>query len=137
VAKTEQSIPQSVSQEAKPEIPASDKPAGKKKEQKAIEQAARPRVADTASEAVKSSQINGPTAWVVQVGSFGSRENAVQLQNKLRKHGFSGFVESFMKDGALSHRVRIGPEIDRTDAEKILQQIKTKLALNGIVVSYP
>ena len=59
------------------------------------------------------------------------------LQNKLRKRGFPGFVESFMKDGELSHRVRIGPEIYRADAEKILLQIKDKMSLTGIVVSYP
>jgi DedD protein len=116
--------------------PVPDKPKPQEAKQTPDKVVAKTTAAKTAP-AVKSSQPNGPKAWVVQVGSFGSRENAVQLQNELRQKGFPGFVESFMKDGELSHRVRIGPEIYRADAEKIMLQIKDKMSLNGIVVSYP
>ena len=77
------------------------------------------------------------SAWVVQVGSFSSRDSAVTLRDKIRKQGFSAFVESFDKNGKASHRVRIGPETSRDRAEKTLARLKKKMQLGGIVVTYP
>jgi len=77
------------------------------------------------------------SAWVVQVGSFSSRQSAIGLRDKLRKHGFTAFVESFMKKGKASHRVRIGPESTRSRSETTLAALKKKMQLEGIVVSYP
>ena len=77
------------------------------------------------------------TAWVVQVGSFSSRESAIGLRDKIRKNGFSAFVESFDKNGKPSHRVRIGPETTRSRSDKTLVRLKKKMKLDGIVVSYP
>jgi len=77
------------------------------------------------------------SAWVVQVGSFDSRDNAIVLRDSLRKRGFISFVESFEKDGRPSHRVRIGPEVEREKAEKILVNLQKKMSLSGIIVSYP
>ena len=77
------------------------------------------------------------SAWVVQVGSFDSRKNALSLRDTLRKNGFVSFVESFESEGKSAHRVRIGPETNRTKAEKILGNLKKKMSLSGIVVSYP
>lgn len=77
------------------------------------------------------------TAWVIQVGSFSSRTNAVELRDKLRKSGFTSFVESFEGAAEASHRVRIGPEVSRSQAEKSLSRLQSRLAMNGIIVSYP
>ena len=77
------------------------------------------------------------TAWVVQVGSFSSRESAIGLRDKLRKKGFSAFVESFERDGKPSHRVRIGPETTRIRSDQTLASLKKKMQLEGIVVTYP
>lgn len=77
------------------------------------------------------------SAWVVQVGSFDSRDNAIILRDSLRKNGFVSFVESFEKSGSASHRVRIGPEVERAEAEKVLNNLRKKMSLTGIIVSYP
>lgn len=77
------------------------------------------------------------SAWVIQVGSFDSRDNALSLRNNLRKQGFTSFVESFDKDGKSSHRVRIGPEVNRSRAEQTLLRLRKKMSLSGIIVSYP
>ena len=77
------------------------------------------------------------TAWVVQVGSFSSRDSAIGLRDKLRKQGFAAFVESFEKAGKSSHRVRIGPETSRDRSEKTLAALNRKMKLKGIVVTYP
>lgn len=76
-------------------------------------------------------------AWVVQIGSFSSRENAIELRNKLRKQGFAAFVESFDANGAAAHRVRIGPEATHSRSKKTLAALKQKMQLDGIIVSYP
>ena len=84
--------------------------------------------------------LPGPSAvsaWVVQVGSFSSRESAIGLRDKLRKRGFAAFVESFVKKGKASHRVRIGPETMRSRSEVTLASLKKKMQLEGIVVTYP
>ncbi len=35
------------------------------------------------------------------------------------------------------YRVRVGPELLRADADKILANIKSKMKLEGIVLRYP
>ena len=81
--------------------------------------------------------VSSPKAWVVQVGSFGKRANALALQKKLRKHQFPAFVE-FVKnrDGSV-YRVRVGPEVKRAKAEASMQAIHTKLKIKGVVLSHP
>lgn len=80
---------------------------------------------------------SSPKAWVVQVGSFGKRANALALQKKLRKHQFPAFVE-FVKnrDGSV-YRVRVGPEVKRAKAVATMQAIHTKLKIKGVVLSHP
>ncbi len=98
-----------------------------------------PVAAKAASAKAKPAQASSSavSAWVIQVGSFGSRENAIKLRDKLRKKGFTAFVESFGSNGKSSHRVRIGPEVNRSRAEKVLSDLSKKMSLKGIIVSYP
>lgn len=79
----------------------------------------------------------GLTAWVVQLGSFSTKVNADKLNLSLRKAGFPAFVEPLTKKGKTSYRVRVGPEILRADADALLKSIKTKMKLDGLVLSYP
>jgi DedD protein len=79
----------------------------------------------------------GLSAWVVQLGSFSSEENAQSLNKKLRKAGYPSFVEPLKKNGQTSYRVRVGPEIKRSDAKSLLKILKDKFDLEGIIVSYP
>ena len=85
---------------------------------------------------VKDKQV-GLTAWVVQLGSFSSKVNADKLNLGLRKSGFPAFVEPLTQKGETSYRVRVGPEILRSDADALLKKIKTKMKLDGIVLNYP
>ncbi|HIF51089.1 MAG TPA: hypothetical protein EYQ42_06150 [Thiotrichaceae bacterium] len=85
---------------------------------------------------VKAKQV-GLTAWVVQLGYFSNKLNADKLNLNLRKAGFPAFVEPQIKKGESSYRVRVGPEILRADADALLKKIKTKMKLDGIVLSYP
>ena len=79
----------------------------------------------------------GLSVWVIQLGSFSSGENAQSLSEKLRKAGYPAFVEPLKKNGRISYRVRVGPEIKRSDAESLLKILKDKMDLDGIIVNYP
>jgi DedD protein len=79
----------------------------------------------------------GLTAWVVQLGSFNDKENADLLNEKLRKAGYPAFVEPLKQGGGTIYRVRVGPEILRSDADSLLDKLKTSMKLDGIVLRYP
>lgn len=95
------------------------------------------KAAATVSGEPPSAMAPGVSAWVVQIGSFGSRDNAEALREKLRSASFSAFVEEASRDGKATHRVRVGPEFERDDAEQLRQAIETKMGLDGILVEYP
>jgi len=80
----------------------------------------------------------GMTAWVVQLGSFASEENAASLNEKLRKAGYASFMEPLQQDdGGSSFRVRVGPELRRSDAQSLRDRIQKSVGVDGIVVAYP
>lgn len=81
---------------------------------------------------------SGPLgSWVVQMGSFSSEQNALRLRDKLRKNGFTTQVEKARIDGKPRFRVRVGPFLERAEAEQSRKQIQDKLTLKGRVLSYP
>ncbi len=79
----------------------------------------------------------GATAWVVQLGSFSSEENAKGLNEKLRKAGYPAFVEPLKRQSGMAYRVRVGPELLRSDAQSLQQKLKKKMQIDGIVIRYP
>lgn len=85
----------------------------------------------------KSADSDEPVTWVVQVGSFGQSDNALALRDRLRKNGFTAFVEKYRDGGKTSYRVRVGPELKRSTAERHLEQLQEKLQLKGIIMGHP
>ncbi len=83
---------------------------------------------------IKPGQV---TAWIVQVGSFSSSPNAKSLRDKLRKMGYASFVEAVKSKQGMIYRVRVGPELTRTLADKLQKQLAKKAKVNGMVQSYP
>ena len=79
----------------------------------------------------------GPRAWVLQVASFSSRKNADQLVRRLRAKKFPAFQEEAAVNGTTVFRVRIGPEVDRKLAEKMLKRVTKEFKLKGQIVRYP
>lgn len=93
-------------------------------------------VADAAG---AEAETAGLTGWVIQVGSF-SRKNADSLNDKLRAEGYPSYVVDepvTAKDGSLLYRVRIGPEVLRSEALKLKAEIKKEMDLDGFVLNYP
>jgi len=80
----------------------------------------------------------GLSAWVVQVGSFSSRDNATKLAQKLRKAKFqTPDPESVEIRGKRLWRVRVGPMVDKVLAERILPKVNKVAGLKGRVTRYP
>jgi len=79
----------------------------------------------------------GQMNWVVQVGSFSSKDNAEKLNQKVKKAGFRSFVNPITQNNKIMHQVCLGPEYNETDAMNLLKGIKNKMKLNGIIKKYP
>jgi DedD protein len=93
-----------------------------------------PPVAKAIPKKSTSGQVN---AWVVQVGSFAARNNARALRDKLRKQGHASFVESINGTSGRVYRVRVGPELTKSAADSLRQQLEKEAGLKGLVQAYP
>jgi DedD protein len=82
----------------------------------------------TASTAVSSS-----TTWVVQVGSFGTREKAQQIVGTLKSRGYSAFTGPVTVGSKTLYRVRVGAATDRPSAEGLLQKLKASYPESSVV----
>lgn len=91
-------------------------------------------VAASAPVAHASAKAGG---WAVQLAAVSSQADANALRDKLRANGFDGFVDSVQSGGKLLWRVRAGPQTQRSDAQRVHDQIKAKLGLDGNVVAVP
>jgi len=90
--------------------------------------------APAASSAAAPSRAGG---WAVQVAAMGTQADANALRDKLRASGFDGYVDTVNANGKQLWRVRAGPQTQRADAVRIRDQIKTKLGVDGNVVTAP
>ncbi|MGI9229904.1 MAG: SPOR domain-containing protein [Gammaproteobacteria bacterium] len=85
--------------------------------------------------AAKTDKVTG--AWVVQIGSFADRKNASKLDEALRDKGYKSYVQE-VEDGAEDvYKVRVGPELLRSDAKRLQEKLQQTMSLKGIVISYP
>ncbi len=76
-------------------------------------------------------------AWVVQVGTFSSADNASHLRDKLKSRGHTVHTESVTLAGKKALRLRVGPFRDKEQAVKAQAQIRKELRVQGVVQSYP
>lgn len=80
----------------------------------------------------------GLTAWVVQVGSFSSQENAQQLVEKLRAAQLpTPDPELVDIRGKRYFRVKVGPVVERAEADRILEKVNVVAGTKAQVRSYP
>ncbi|APZ42950.1 SPOR domain-containing protein [Acidihalobacter ferrooxydans] len=77
-------------------------------------------------------------AWVVQVASFTQESAAIALRDRLRKDGFSAYLDRFYDTARKTqyYRVRVGPRLAYAEAQKQLKKIAQAVRLKGLVVPY-
>jgi len=62
--------------------------------------------------------------WVVQVGTFGQRENAERLATGLKGKGFAAAVSATSRAGKTMYRVRVGPAGSKDEARAVADRLK-------------
>lgn len=85
---------------------------------------AQPESKPVAQQSKPASRPALETGWVVQLGSFASRENAERLAAEVRKGGYRAFVSRFESGRRVRYRVRVGPEQDRAQAEAVARRLQ-------------
>lgn len=106
-----------------------------------IEQAAEDVVA-AAQEQPKDESLPAPgtkpAAWAVQVASFADAGNAEALATRLRDAGYSAYVRAVEGDERLLHRVLLGPDLSRSEAEVVRDRVRAdnRFKLQGLVVPW-
>ncbi|KUM33969.1 SPOR domain-containing protein [Pseudomonas sp. EpS/L25] len=75
---------------------------------------------------------NLPVSWSVQLASLSSRPSADALQAKLRSQGYNAYVRT--ADGM--NRVFVGPVIERTEADRLRDQLNKQNGVKGFVVRF-
>ena len=53
-------------------------------------------------------------SFALQVGTFGSNENAEKMRDQMREAGYTAFVHKSTSKGKTSYKVRVGPELERS-----------------------
>ena len=74
--------------------------------------------------------------WAVQIGSFSSQENAENRAADLRRQGFAAFLSRHSGPSGPLHRVRVGPQRDREEAEAMAARLSSA-GHGGQVVPHP
>lgn len=91
--------------------------------------------AEHTSSANKPDMTHG---WVVQLASFTERKTALHLRDRVRKAGFTCYVEAFSGKQGTLYRVRVGPVIKHSQAERLQKQVTRKFRLKGtLIMSHP
>lgn len=74
-------------------------------------------------------------AWVVQLGSFGTQDNATRLRDQVRAKGFAAFTTPVQMNGQEMTRVFTGPFVDKKDADAAKKALDQAFALNSKVMA--
>jgi DedD protein len=73
--------------------------------------------------------------WAVQVGAFGSAAAAQRLVQDLQGAGYRAFVSPVTRSGKTLHRVRVGPEAERDDANRLAGRLKGRGLPTAVVAN--
>jgi DedD protein len=90
---------------------------------------AKPVPAVTAEPAAPGDSAAAPApkgTFAVQVGAFGSADTARKLVADLKRDGFAAYVAPLTRSGKTLHRVRVGPQPNRADADKLAARLQAR-----------
>ncbi len=101
--------------------------------------AAKSTAASVHSASVPAMPLNAqglPDAWVVQVGSFTTKEAAHKLRDDLQEDGQKAYVRTTTSGSGSISRVYIGPKLDRAQAQAIKEQMDKRLKVKSMVMRF-
>ena len=102
-----------------------------------VEEAAPLVAPDEPADKASSRTPSELASWTVQVGSFGSESNAMGLRDRLRQKGYPAYVDSIKGNTKVFYRVRVGPMIQRSEAELAQARLSKDEQLKSLVVPHP
>lgn len=80
-------------------------------------------------------KLNSAT-WVLQIGSYKNKTNALRVVNQLRANGYRAFLQQITTALGNHTRVFVGPEAKRTTARALADRLHSEMHIQAIVVSY-
>lgn len=93
-----------------------------------------PKIIELDAEQISQIKQKHTLAWVLQLGSFSTQQNAIILKNRIKNQGYQCFVDLVLNSaGQPRYRVRIGPIMEKAEAEKLGRQVKEKFNLDGLI----
>jgi DedD protein len=75
--------------------------------------------------------------FAVQIGALTSEADANALRDRARGAGFTAYVERATTEAGTLWRVRVGPELQRANAERLRSEIASRLRVDGVIVTHP
>ncbi len=85
--------------------------------------AAKPSASEPPTPAKAATKPPVEGEWTVQLGSFGDEANAERLAGRVSTYGFDADVSPYRAGGRLMHRVRVGPQKTRAEAEAVASSL--------------
>lgn len=80
--------------------------------------------------------VEATANWIVQVGSFASRENAVAMVTRLKKGKLKAFMRDFNSNGDTIYRVLVGPFVRQTEADDAKRTIDRRFQVKSFVANW-
>ncbi|NOR69921.1 MAG: hypothetical protein GQ532_09560 [Methylomarinum sp.] len=74
-------------------------------------------------------------SWIIQVGSFSQKQNAIEFRDKLRKNKFTAYVDSVSNNQGILYRLRVGPELGEKIALKTQQRLESVYKVKTLLVT--
>lgn len=74
--------------------------------------------------------------WVIQIGSFKNKANALKTVNQLRSNGYRAFIQQFSNAFGEHTSVFVGPANNSAAARTLADRLKNEMHIQGIVISY-
>ncbi|MDQ3159703.1 MAG: SPOR domain-containing protein [Pseudomonadota bacterium] len=93
--------------------------------------------APTPTAVAKPAADTSKTGFAVQAGAFSTTADANALRDKLRGAGFNAFTDTVSTDKGVLTRVRVGPAMNRAEADALKASVKSKLGIDGMVRPHP
>lgn len=75
-------------------------------------------------------------SYVIQIGSFKNKTNALKLVNALRANGYPAFIQKMSTSVGENTRVFVGPSNRRNAAVAMADKLENHMHLKGIIISY-
>jgi DedD protein len=83
-----------------------------------------------------SGSIKKEVGWLIQVGSFSHKENAVRLRDKVISSGYKAFIETVQQGTKMIYKVRVtlDPERKAADARELKRKLEHQLETKIFII---